>query len=180
MRNVKQEETPDGPRLREVRQTDGHQVGKERPVSRLYELSRVQEYDEFYAGREGGKSSRKRNRPRISPAPSAASRCPPRQGRFGKFLGCTGYPECKHTINVVRMGRRSPPRQGERERHRLREMRETDGRQAGLFRDLFSAVPATRECKNIVRTPRAQAGAPAGPRLNSPTSPATSAGSRWP
>jgi DNA topoisomerase I len=23
-----------------------------------------------------------------------------RQGRFGKFLGCTGYPECKHTINV--------------------------------------------------------------------------------
>ena len=24
-----------------------------------------------------------------------------RQGRFGKFLGCSGYPECKHTINVA-------------------------------------------------------------------------------
>jgi len=23
-----------------------------------------------------------------------------RQGRFGKFLGCSGYPECKHTINL--------------------------------------------------------------------------------
>jgi len=24
-----------------------------------------------------------------------------RQGRFGKFLGCSGYPECKHTINLA-------------------------------------------------------------------------------
>ena len=27
-----------------------------------------------------------------------------RKGRYGQFLGCTGYPECKHTINVSRDG----------------------------------------------------------------------------
>ena len=31
-----------------------------------------------------------------------------RKGRYGQFLGCTGYPECKHTINVGRDGEPVP------------------------------------------------------------------------
>ena len=34
------------------------------------------------------------------PCPLCGKPMATRQGRFGKFLGCTGYPECKQTINV--------------------------------------------------------------------------------
>lgn len=34
------------------------------------------------------------------PCPLCGKPMTARDGRFGKFLGCAGYPECKHTINV--------------------------------------------------------------------------------
>lgn len=44
---------PDRSRLREVRKTHGHQMGQERTLFGLHELSRVQEHDELHPGRKG-------------------------------------------------------------------------------------------------------------------------------
>lgn len=33
-----------------------------------------------------------------------------KQGRFGKYFGCTGYPECKNTRKLLRNGQPAPPK----------------------------------------------------------------------
>ena len=57
-----------------------------------------------------------------------------RQGRFGKFLGCSGYPECKHTINLAPDGTPvATAAEGTRPGGRLRQVRQTDGLEKGSF-----------------------------------------------
>ncbi|MDO9228983.1 MAG: type I DNA topoisomerase [Syntrophales bacterium] len=87
-----------------------------------------------------------------------------RQGRFGKFLGCTGYPECKHTINVGPDGSPVAAPAGGKESDAVCEK---CGKPMAVKRGRFGTFLGCSgypECKNIVRTPKgAQAGAPAAP-----------------
>ena len=63
-------------------------------------------------------------------------------GRFGQFLACTNYPECKSTRELARPG--APTGQAEPERRlpkiptptRLRELRKRDGAQARPLRSV--------------------------------------------
>ncbi len=87
-----------------------------------------------------------------------------RQGRFGKFLGCTGYPECKHTINVGADGAPIAPAAGGKEGAAVCDK---CGKPMAVKRGRFGTFLGCTgypECKNIVKTPRgAQAGTPAAP-----------------
>ena len=87
-----------------------------------------------------------------------------RQGRFGSFLGCTGYPECKHTINVGPDGTPIAPAAGGKESEAVCEK---CGKPMAVKRGRFGTFLGCTgypECKNIVKTPRgAQAGAAAEP-----------------
>ena len=75
-----------------------------------------------------------------------------RQGRFGKFLGCSGYPECKHTINLAPDGTPvaaavdgAPPA----------AVCEKCGKPMALKRGRYGAFLGCTgypECKNIVKT----------------------------
>jgi DNA topoisomerase-1 len=75
-----------------------------------------------------------------------------RQGRFGKFLGCTGYPECKHTINVGADGAPvAAPAAGEKGGEALCEK---CGKPMVVKRGRFGnflGCSGYPECKNIVR-----------------------------
>ncbi len=87
-----------------------------------------------------------------------------RQGRFGKFLGCTGYPECKHTMNIGPDGAPVAVPAGGKESDAVCEK---CGKPMVVKRGRFGTFLGCSgypECKNIVRTPRgAQAGAAAAP-----------------
>ena len=83
-----------------------------------------------------------------------------RQGRFGKFLGCTGYPECKHTINVGPDGAPVAAPVGGKESDAVCEkcgkpMAAKRGRYG-----TFLGCSGYPECKNIVKT--GASGRPAG------------------
>jgi len=98
------------------------------------------------------------------PCPLCGKPMSARQGRFGKFLGCTGYPECKHTINVGPDGAPvvAPPTGKEGD-----AVCEKCGKPMAVKRGRFGTFLGCTgypECKNIVKTPRgAQPGAPAAP-----------------
>jgi DNA topoisomerase-1 len=90
-----------------------------------------------------------------------------KQGRFGAFLGCTGYPECKNIVNVRKdeNGAVTPVRQ---------EVSETPcsacGRPMLVKRGKFGpflGCSGYPECKSIVRTGKDGAGAakPQSPEL---------------
>jgi DNA topoisomerase I len=87
-----------------------------------------------------------------------------RQGRFGKFLGCTGYPECKHTINVGADGTPVAAPVADKGGDVLCEK---CGKPMAVKRGRFGAFLGCTgypECKNIVRTPKGgQAGGEAAP-----------------
>lgn len=74
-----------------------------------------------------------------------------RQGRFGKFLGCSGYPECKHTINVAPDGTPvAAPAEGEAPA----AVCDKCGKPMALKRGRFGAFLGCTgypECKNIVK-----------------------------
>ncbi len=38
--------------------------------------------------------------PQVQLCPRCASRMVKRSGKFGQFIGCTGYPDCKYTRSV--------------------------------------------------------------------------------
>ena len=74
-----------------------------------------------------------------------------RQGRFGKFLGCSGYPECKHTINVAPDGAPAAPPEGQATEAPLCEK---CGKPLALKRGrfgVFLGCTGYPECKNIVK-----------------------------
>ena len=75
-----------------------------------------------------------------------------RQGRFGKFLGCSGYPECKHTINLAPDG---TPVAAPAEGAPPAAVCEKCGKPMVLKRGRYGAFLGCSgypECKNIVKT----------------------------
>jgi DNA topoisomerase-1 len=83
-----------------------------------------------------------------------------RQGRFGKFLGCSGYPECKHTINLAPDG---TPAATPAEGTLPETVCEKCGKPMALKRGRYGAFLGCTgypECKNIVKT--APSGSPVG------------------
>ena len=75
-----------------------------------------------------------------------------RQGRFGKFLGCSGYPECKHTINLAPDG---TPVAAPAEGAPPAAVCEKCGKPMALKRGRYGAFLGCTgypECKNIVKT----------------------------
>jgi DNA topoisomerase I len=75
-----------------------------------------------------------------------------RQGRFGKFLGCSDYPECKHTINLAPDG---TPVAAPAEGAPPAAVCEKCGKPMALKRGRYGAFLGCTgypECKNIVKT----------------------------
>jgi DNA topoisomerase-3 len=86
------------------------------------------------------------------PCPLCGKPMSARQGRFGKFLGCTGYPECKHTINVSPDGVPIAAPAGGTESDTVCEK---CGKPMAVKRGRFGAFLGCSgypECKNIVKT----------------------------
>ena len=96
------------------------------------------------------------------PCPLCAKPMLLREGRFGKFLGCTGYPACKHTIDI---GPDGQPIAASQEAKAGDAVCEQCGKpmvsKRGRFGN-FLGCSGYPECKNIVRTPRGGAGTAAG------------------
>ncbi len=83
-----------------------------------------------------------------------------RQGRFGKFLGCSGYPECKHTIDVAPDGTPvAAPVEGKTSDTLCEKCGKPMVAKRGRY-GTFLGCSGYPECKNIVKT-RAS-GRPAG------------------
>ena len=74
-----------------------------------------------------------------------------RQGRFGKFLGCSGYPECKHTINIAPDGTpAAPPAEGKAPDAVCDKCGKPMVLKRGRF-GVFLGCSGYPECKNIVK-----------------------------
>jgi DNA topoisomerase I len=74
-----------------------------------------------------------------------------RQGRFGKFLGCSGYPECKHTINIASDGTlAAPPAEGKASDAICDKCGKPMVLKRGRF-GVFLGCSGYPECKNIVK-----------------------------
>jgi DNA topoisomerase-1 len=75
-----------------------------------------------------------------------------RQGRFGKFLGCSGYPECKHTINVAPDGTQvAAPVEGKTSDTLCEKCGKPMVARRGRY-GTFLGCSGYPECKNIVKT----------------------------
>ncbi len=86
------------------------------------------------------------------PCPLCGKPMTARQGRFGKFLGCSGYPECKHTINLAPDG---TPVTAPAEGAPPAAVCEKCGKPMALKRGRYGAFLGCTgypECKNIVKT----------------------------
>ena len=91
-----------------------------------------------------------------------------RQGRFGKFLGCSGYPECKHTINIAPDGKpAAPPAEGKAPDAVCDKCGKPMVLKRGRF-GVFLGCSGYPECKNIVKaSPSGQPiGAAAEPEIS--------------
>ncbi|MBU2055379.1 MAG: type I DNA topoisomerase [Proteobacteria bacterium] len=91
-----------------------------------------------------------------------------RQGRFGKFLGCSGYPECKHTINLAPDG--TPVVAAPAEAKEGDAVCEKCGKPLVVKRGrygTFLGCSGYPECKHIVKT--RTAGRPAAPGADQET-----------
>jgi DNA topoisomerase-1 len=84
-----------------------------------------------------------------------------RQGRFGKFLGCSAFPECKHTINLAPDGTPATiPAEGTTPASICEKCGKPMALKRGRF-GTFLGCTGYPECKNIVKTNAS--GASAGP-----------------
>ena len=180
MRNVKQEETPTDLVCEKCGKPMVIKWGKERPVSRLYELSRVQEYDEFHAGREGGNPAggeTDHGYP-LPPLRQADVRPPGPLREVSRLHRLPGM----QTYDQRRPGWGAGRRPGSGKKRATPSARNAGNRWSSreAVSGPFLGCSGYPECKNIVRTPGAHRPALRPPRLNSATFPATSAGSRWP
>jgi len=82
-----------------------------------------------------------------------------KNGRFGTFLGCSGYPECKHTINIGPDGAPVLAPAGGTENNTVCEK---CGKPMAVKRGRFGTFLGCTgypECKNIVKTGKGAAGA---------------------
>ena len=80
-----------------------------------------------------------------------------KKGRFGPFLGCTGYPECKNIVNLDRTGKprepKAPPRLTEEQCPNCgKQMAIKEGRYGP-----FLSCTGYPKCKTIKRLPEDQA-----------------------
>ena len=109
MRDVKREEIPTDAGLREVRQADGHQVGPQRPLPRLLRATPSAATPRSSSRNADGTSEMvPRRRPPTRSAPTCGAPMVIKRGRFGEFLACSRYPECKTT--KPDLARRRPAR----------------------------------------------------------------------
>jgi len=77
-----------------------------------------------------------------------------RKGRYGFFLGCSGYPEC---TNIVRLGRDGRAEEAAKEAETTDEVCERCGRPMAVRRGRygpFLGCTGYPECKNIKKIPR--------------------------
>ena len=85
----------DRSQLRARRRRDGHQMGPQRRVPRVLELSQMPQHQGVQARRSGRHPDRSRRRDddrcRLRQMRQADGR---KRSRFGEFLGCSGYPDC--------------------------------------------------------------------------------------
>lgn len=98
------------------------------------------------------------------PCPLCGKPMSARQGRFGKFLGCSGYPECKHTINVGPDGEPlAAPAAGTESDAVCEKCGKPMAVRRGRF-GTFLGCSGYPDCKNIVRAAKGKpSGAQASP-----------------
>ena len=86
--------------LRQVRGPHGDPVGPQRALYGLHEVPRMQEHPERQRDKNGNGGAGAQAE--AKPTDIACEKCGKpmnlKEGRFGKFLGCSGYPECKSTM----------------------------------------------------------------------------------
>jgi len=163
MRNVKQEETPTDLVCEKCGKPMVIKWGKNGRFLACTNYPACKNTMNFKQGEKGEIQPEEKQITDI-PCPLCGKPMSPREGRFGKFLGCTGYPECKHTINVGPDGAPLAAPAGGKESDAVCEK---CGKpmvvKKGRF-GTFLGCSGYPECKNIVRTPKgAQNGAPAAP-----------------
>ena len=163
MRNVKQEETPTDLVCEKCGKPMVIKWGKNGRFLACTNYPACKNTMNFTQGEKGEIQPEEKQTTDI-PCPLCGKPMSARQGRFGKFLGCTGYPECKHTINVGPDGAPVAAPAGGKESDAVCEK---CGKPMAVKRGRFGTFLGCSgypECKNIVRTPKgAQAGAPAAP-----------------
>jgi DNA topoisomerase-1 len=163
MRNVKQEETPTDLVCEKCGKPMVIKWGKNGRFLACTNYPACKNTMNFKQGEKGEIQPEEKQITDI-PCPLCGKPMSTRQGRFGKFLGCTGYPECKHTINVGPDGAPLAAPAGGKESDAVCEK---CGKpmvvKKGRF-GTFLGCSGYPECKNIVRTPKgAQNGSPAAP-----------------
>ncbi len=80
------------------------EVRQVRQVLRLLRLSRVQVYQEAQQHGRGG-AAKEPPKPTGVNCPNCGKEMVQRMGRRGPFLGCSGYPDCKTTMNLDAEGK---------------------------------------------------------------------------
>ncbi len=163
MRNVKQEETPTDLVCEKCGKPMVIKWGKNGRFLACTNYPACKNTMNFTQGEKGEIQPEEKQTTDI-PCPLCGKPMSARQGRFGKFLGCTGYPECKHTINVGPDGAPvAAPVAGKEGNTVCEKCGKPMVVKRGRF-GTFLGCSGYPECKNIVRTPKgAQAGAPAAP-----------------
>ena len=136
-----------------MRLADGDQGRQVRPLPRVQRAirsatnTRELETPEPSAERRGARRDRAR---------TAASRWSLKRGRFGQFLACTGYPECKTTRKIIATKQGVSGRQARPDpRREVPEVRLEPGRQAGPVRRVHRLHAAIRSASTSSRSPRA-------------------------
>ncbi|MFN7973517.1 MAG: type I DNA topoisomerase [Acidobacteriota bacterium] len=85
-----------------------------------------------------------------------------RWGRFGKFIACSGYPECKNTKEVEKPG--DPPAADDEEVPICEKCGKPFAKKRGRF-GMFWACTGYPECKNTRRIPKPGQPAPTPPQM---------------
>ena len=58
-------------------------------------------------------------------------------GKFGRFMACSGYPECRNTREIPKSGRGRGTKRIAAGRDSVRKVRQTDGFEAGPLRRVY-------------------------------------------
>jgi DNA topoisomerase I len=163
MRNVKREETPTDLVCEKCGKPMIIKWGKNGRFLACTNYPECKNTMNFKQGDKGEIQPEERQTTDI-PCPLCGKPMSARQGRFGKFLGCTGYPACKHTINLGPDGTPlAAPATGKEGDAVCEKCGKPMAVKRGRF-GTFLGCTGYPECKNIVRTPRgAHAGAPDAP-----------------
>ncbi len=86
--------------VREVRQAAGDQVGQARQLHRLHRLSGLHLHARADGGPAGYRQARTDEQGEEEYCENCGRPMVLKKGRFGTFLACTGYPDCKTTKQI--------------------------------------------------------------------------------